>query len=404
MIQGSTFGFEDTTGYTNDLQISNTGVATFQNRVNSTGAFQIETAGSTPITVLNVDTSNDQVTINANGIPLKLNETATGKENGILFQNTGTPSGEIGIAGSTNNIINNAASGDLALKAASGNILFSASTGNNSNEHMRLTQAGFLGIGTGSTLNTISRLTVAWKSGDTTATSSFGSSNASDDQMAVVANSYSNNAVNATSVSSVAVNATSTLSDAVDGYSTSGNGVYGYSSNSGTSGVTGHNPNGIGVFGYSSGAGIGVQGASSTGVSGYFQGGDSSTNTLPTLLTQQDTAGTSSANLFEAQDSSGNVLFSIAPSGLTTINTPVVPTALSVKGGIQQYGYMYPDAGGTYGGDYVELGECDITNQFQGCFTTIHMAIQSDGNPSYYGHATVVANSHGDRSNDQPFG
>src|SRR6185437_5970279 len=109
----------------------------------------------------------------------------------------------------------------------------------------------------------------------------------------------------------------------------------------------------------------------------------------PTLLTQQQ--GSASASLFEAMDSSSNDLFDIAPSGLTTIDTPTSPTALDVVGGIQQYGYAYPDANGTYGGDYVELGECDITVQYQGCYTTFHLAVQTDGNFTQYGHVTVAA-------------
>ena len=89
----------------------------------STGAFQVQNATST---VFNVDTSGKIVTINSTGTPLVLNMTASGNENGLLYETSGSPTAEIGVSGATSQIITQAAAGDLSIKSISGNILLAA--------------------------------------------------------------------------------------------------------------------------------------------------------------------------------------------------------------------------------------------------------------------------------------
>ena len=338
MLQGNSFTFEDSSGYNNDLQIANTGATTFQNRTNSGNAFQIETAGGTPITVLNVDTNNDKVTINGGSLPLTLNVSTNTNEDGIMFQLGGTNKGEIGIAGSAAQIIGTTSPGDLALKASNGNILFSASTSNSSNEQMRLTQNGYLGIGTGSSVG--NRLQVAWVSGDTAATSYFGANNASNNQIAVEGQSYSNTGI--------------------EGLSNSSMGIYGYSNTY-----------------------AGVFGQSQSGESGIFQS-NSNSNASATLVTQQQ--GTGTADLFEAQNAAGTgVLFNVTSSGYVgvgTANSSSTGTALTVSGAAQQTGFATSNtsSGTNY---WTELGSCTLGAQYSQCYTSFNVISGSDGNGNY---------------------
>ncbi|MFI5275294.1 MAG: beta strand repeat-containing protein, partial [Candidatus Saccharimonadales bacterium] len=223
----------------------------------------------------------------------------------------------------------------------SGNILFSAGVGNDSNEDMRLTQGGFLGIGTGSTLNTTSRLTVAWASGDSSPTATIGTNaalpNSSDNQIAIQGVSYGN--------------------IGVEGLSTNSMGVYGYSNNY-----------------------AGVFGQSQSSNSGVFQS-NSSTNTAATLVTQQQSTAT--ADLFQAQSASGasGVLFNITSNGhvgIGTVATSSSAPSLIVNGGIQQTGFNTSSTTSTPN-QWVELGTCTIDAQYHWCNTTINIIGNTGG-------------------------
>lgn len=66
----------------------------------------------------------------------------------------GTPQGYIGWAGTTNGLINGAATGDMTLRSQNGNILFSTNSG--STAAMKITSAGFVDITNGSGALTMS--------------------------------------------------------------------------------------------------------------------------------------------------------------------------------------------------------------------------------------------------------
>ena len=65
VIQADSLQFNDTTGYANDFSISNSGATVFQNRVNSTTAFQIQ--NSSAISLLTADTTNMRLDVGAGG-------------------------------------------------------------------------------------------------------------------------------------------------------------------------------------------------------------------------------------------------------------------------------------------------------------------------------------------------
>jgi hypothetical protein len=94
----------------------------------STTAFAVQNASS--VSILDVDTQNARVTVNSTGTPFILNMTASGDENGILFETNAISTGEIGIVGAAGQIVNQSASGDLALKSSSGNIYLAAGGSN----------------------------------------------------------------------------------------------------------------------------------------------------------------------------------------------------------------------------------------------------------------------------------
>ena len=89
-------------------------------------------------------------------------------------------------------------------------------------------------------------------------------------------------------------------------------------------------------------------------------------------------------------------MFNVASNGNVGVkveNAKTSPVALSVNGAIQQIGFATPDTNGTYGGDSTEMGECDMTVQYQGCDTVINIAGKSDGNTSF-SQATIAAKVH----------
>ena len=99
-----------------------------------------------------------------------------------------------------------------------------------------------------------------------------------------------------------------------------GNGVEGYSASG--SGVYALSDTGDGLYAWSNGTAIGAQ--SADGMSGYFESG-SSTNTATTLVTQQ--SGSATASLFQAVDSSNNILFNIGSSGAVKLENDANSTA-----------------------------------------------------------------------------
>jgi hypothetical protein len=146
------------------------------------------------------------------------------------------------------------------------------------------TTDGWVGIGINAPT---SRLTVPWVSGDTTPTVNIGSSNSSNNETALQANSYS----------SAAVLGTSNTSTGVAGHSTSGAGVYGVSS-----------------------SGNGIEAQSATNISGYFQS-SSSSNTQPTLDTQAITGQT--ADIFQVDSSGTPIYFKVSATGLVTASNGI---------------------------------------------------------------------------------
>lgn len=140
-------------------------------------------------------------------------------------------------------------------------------------------------------------------------------------------------AIDGESYSGIGVQGISSTGIGVAGYSNGSGGgyfsagVFGYDPNSGGAGVMGLGGlfgvgDGIGVAGYS-GTSYGIFGQSSNGISGFFQStctglfGCSGSSALPTLVTQQYSSST--ADLFQARDSSSNARFAIGYNGHTGI-------------------------------------------------------------------------------------
>jgi parallel beta-helix repeat protein len=140
-------------------------------------------------------------------------------------------------------------------------------------------------------------------------------------------------------------------------------------------GVDGISTSSMGVYGYSNSY-VGVYGQSQTGTSGLFQA-NSGSNTAATLVTQQQGSGT--ANLFEAQDSTGSTLLDITSGGSLGIGVAVPAVALDVNGAIQQTGMTTPNTGASDANYWTELGSCTINSQYQRCMTKINIIGGSDG-------------------------
>ncbi|MBX9766693.1 MAG: hypothetical protein K2X47_05425, partial [Bdellovibrionales bacterium] len=165
-----------------------------------------------------------------------------------------------------------------------------------------------LGIGTATPSY---RLHVPWVSGDSVMTSYFGSGNASNNQIAVKGESYSGLGVYGASISSVGVAGSSTSSIGVSGETTSGNGVEGtsYGAGGGVSGVA--VGAGFGTKGTSA-SGYGVHGVSNSSYGGFFTS-SSVGNSTAVLVSRQFSSA--SADLFQAQNSSGTPLVNITSAG-----------------------------------------------------------------------------------------
>jgi len=142
-----------------------------------------------------------------------------------------------------------------------------------------------VGIGTAAPA---SRLHVPWLAGDAAATATFGSTNASNNQIAIVANTNSNWAIKATANDSGSYGA-----------------IYGVENNGG-----------VGVQGDSF-AGVGVYGGSSSGISGEFIS-DLASNSSPTLVVKQMGAGT--ADLVQIQNSAGTPMITFKSTGSVDVH------------------------------------------------------------------------------------
>jgi hypothetical protein len=260
--------------------------------------------------------------------------------------------------------------------------------------------ADILNVNTGAAANGTpgAHLNVDWVSGDTdvsTPTAYFGSSNSSDNQIAI----YAQNNGTGSSCSTYAPNV---ACPAIMGVSVNGNGVRGVSTNQ--VGVVGTSSNSFGVYGYSnaSGAGgVGVFGQSYGGPSGEFQASVNASNTYGTLITEQQ--GSQTGDLFDAQNSSGTSLLRVTSTGQVGIgsvfngvlngqsldgSTSGPQVQLNVSGAIQQTGMSTPNSGA--GSGWTELGYCTITNQYQRCETSINILGGNDGGATNNTQATVT--------------
>ncbi len=301
------------------------GAATFQNNANSTSAFIVKTAASgTNQNVLQVDTTNEQVTIGAATLPAaKLTVLATSTPGLIVNQTTTTDiadftqtalgagnatvsSGFANVAGIGTSFLSLFKGGDTVLvstqlrtiSSVSSNTLMPATVNWSINAtNVPYYRGGPVGTGTVTTAGTTAltgsstTFTTTFKVGDTILVNGESSPHVitviTDDTHLTVSSAFS------TSASSLA-------------YSRAGYDALVIKSN-GAVGVGVNNP----------GAALQVQ---STGIG------------QKTLIAQS--GGNQTANVLEVQDSSGNALLSVSPTGATTINPGANNTVgLAVRGG-----------------------------------------------------------------------
>ena len=146
-------------------------------------------------------------------------------------------------------------------------------------------------------------------------------------------------------------------------------GVYGLNNGAGV-GVYGDSTSSIGVYGYS-GSYAGVFGQSQTGSSGLFQS-NSSSNSSPTLVTTQQ-GTTSTADLFEAQNSSGSSLVSIGATGELSINGGATVSNGTIS---TSSGYEWDNGGGTVSSLSATLADSPHTI---GNLLTVNVVILTNG-------------------------
>jgi len=282
------------------FSLTQTGAAAFQNSSDSSGAFQVQNANSDNL--LDVDTDTSTVNIGATGSTdlasvVNIGTTSSTQAQTITIGDSASD-GVITLRsnGITQTITGDATNPSDTIKGDSANLF-------------QIQNAGGDSLLTADTTDNCISVGAAADCATDASGSMFDVHSSDAGKDAILGE---NDTSGSTGVSGIS-NPGDGTGDGVYGYG-DGNGVEGESSDG--TGVYGHDgAGGTGVNGQSA-SGYGVSGFSVTGTAGYFQGG--SADTAATLITQ---GNGSSADLFDAEGSGSNILFSVGATGVVTIGT-----------------------------------------------------------------------------------